>query len=78
MISDSDIHLSNLDGVLEGFTIETSMDFKSKILNNLSSQSEINVGSNASVGVLRNGEEITICELFGPVATKGGPKVHPR
>ena len=33
IVSDSDIYLSKLDGALEGFAIETSNDFKSKIFN---------------------------------------------
>ena len=33
MVSDSDIHLSKLDGVLEGFAIETKKDFKFKTVN---------------------------------------------
>ena len=33
MISDSDIHLSKLDDMLEGFTIEIKKNFKSKTVN---------------------------------------------
>ena len=57
MVSDSDIHLFKLDCVLKGFATETSKDFKSKTLNDQSSQSETNVGSSASVVVLRDGEK---------------------
>ena len=44
MVSDSDIHLFKLDGVLEEFVIETSNNFKSKTLNDKSSQAETYVG----------------------------------
>jgi len=57
MVSDSDTHLSKLDGVLEGFAIETSNDFKSKAFNDQSSQTETTVGSNSSVVVLRDGDD---------------------
>jgi len=40
IVSDSDIHLSKLDGVLKKFAVETSNDFKSKTLNDQSSQIE--------------------------------------
>ena len=56
MVSDSDIHLSKLNNVLEGFAIETSNGFKSKILNDQSSQTKTNIGYSASVVVLRDGE----------------------
>jgi len=76
MISDSDIHLSKLDGVLERFAIETNNDFKFKTENDQSSQSETNFGSSALVVVLRDGEEITVHYPPGSVAAKGGPKVR--
>ena len=74
MVSDSDIHLSKMDGMLEGFTIETK-DFKSKIVNVQSSQSESNVGSNVLVMILREGEEITIHDPLGPATSKRRLKV---
>ena len=74
MSSDLDIHLFKLDGVLEGFAIETSSNFKSKTLNDQSSQTETNVGSSASVVVLRESEKITIRDPLGPMATKERPK----
>ena len=43
MVSDSDIHLSKLDAVLERFIAETSNEFKSRTINDQSSQSETNV-----------------------------------
>jgi len=54
------IHLSKLDGVLEGFAIETKKDFKFKTLNIQSPQSESNIVPSDSVVVSRDGEEITI------------------
>ena len=75
MVSDSNIHLSKLDSVLKGFVIETSKDFKSKTLNDQSSHSKTNLGSSASVVVLRDGEEITIRNPLGLMATKGRPKI---
>ena len=55
MVSDSDIHISNLDAVLERFAVDTN-EYKSRIVNDQSSQSETNVGSNGSVVVLRDGD----------------------
>ena len=60
MVTDSDIHLSKLDSVLERFAIETSNDFKFKTLNDQSSQTETNIASKASVVILKDGEEIAI------------------
>ena len=73
MILDSDIYLFKLDGMLEGFTIETK-DFKFKTVNVQSSQSESNVGSSATVVVLRDDEEITIRDSLNLAVTKGRPK----
>jgi len=74
MVFNSDIHIFKLDSVLEGFAIETSNDFKSKIFNDQWSQIETNVGSSSSAVVLRDSEELTIRNPLGPVATKGRPK----
>ena len=74
MVSNSDVHLFKLDGMLERFAIEISNDFKSKTLNDQSSQTETNVDFNSSVMVLRDGEELTIRDLLDPVATKERPK----
>jgi len=43
-------------------------------INDQSPQSETNVRSSRSVGVLRDGEELTICDSTSPVPTKGRPK----
>ena len=53
---------------------ETNKYFKAKSLFDQSSQSETNVGSSAFVVVLRDGQEITICDPLGLVATKGKPR----
>jgi len=74
MVFDSDIHLSKLDAVLERFVAETSNEFIFRTVNDQSSQSEINVGSSGSVVILRDGEELTIRNLTGPVLIKGRPK----
>ena len=52
MVSDSDIYLLNLDAVLERFAVETSNKYKFRTVNDQSSQSETNVGSNGSVVIL--------------------------
>ena len=77
MVSDSDIHLSKLDAVLERFVIETSNDFKFRTLNDQSSQSETNVGSIESFVILRDGKKLTIRDPIGPMLPRGGLKVHP-
>ena len=73
MVSDSDIHLSKLDDVLEEYAIETSNDFKSKTFNYQSSQTETNVSSYSLVVTLRDGKELTIRDPLALVATKGMP-----
>ena len=75
MVSDSDIHLSKMDGMLEGFTIETEKKVRTKTVHIKSLQSENNVRSSASVMVLRYGEEITIHDPLSPTMIKGRPKV---
>ena len=77
MMSDSNIHRLKLVAVLERFATKISNDFKSRTLNDQSTQSETNVGSSGSVVVLRDGEEINIHNPIGHVATKGSLKVHP-
>ena len=56
MVSDLDIHLFKLHGVLEEFAIKISDDFKSKTFNDQSLQTKTSVGSSASVMVLRDSE----------------------
>jgi len=73
-VSDSDIHLFKLDGLLEIFALEISNEFKSKTLNDQSSQSKSNVGSTFSVVIFRDDEELTIRNSLSPVATNGRPK----
>ena len=65
---------SKLDGVLEGFAIETSNDFKSKTFNDQLSQTETNIGSSSLVVVLRDDEELTIHDPLDPMAAKERPK----
>ena len=74
MVSDSDIYLFKLDDVLEGFAIETNKNFKFRTLDDQSSQIGTNIGSSTSVVLLGDGEEITIRDPLGPMATKGRPK----
>jgi len=58
MVADSDINLSKLDVILEGFAAETSNEYKYRTVNYQSSQSEINIDSSGSVMILRDGEEV--------------------
>ena len=62
---------------MERFAIETSNECKFRIVNDQSSQSEINIGSSGSVVVLRDGEELTICNQLVLYQLRGGLKVHP-
>ena len=78
MVADSDIHLSKLDAVLERFAEETSNEYKAWSVNYQSSQSKTNIGSSGSVVILRDGEELTICDPIGPVPTKGRPRAASR
>ena len=60
--------------MLEGFTIETEKEVRTKTVNIQSSQSKSNVGFSSSVVILRDSEEITIRDPFVLAATKGRPK----
>ena len=74
MVSNSDIHLSKLDAVLERFVAEISNECKSRTVNDQSSQFETNVGFGGLVVVLRDGEELTMRDPTSPVPTKGRPE----
>jgi len=74
MVSDSGIHLSKLDALLERFVTESSNEWKFRTVNDQSSQSETNVGSSGWVMILRDDEELTIRDPTGLVRTKGRPK----
>ena len=77
MVSDSDIYLLKLDAKLERFAAETGNECKSRTINDQSSQSETNICSSRSVVVLRDGEELTICDPTVLYQSRGGLKLHP-